>query len=93
MNAWSLFIAAALLATPLAGAVAQQSPAPAQPGMATVDKTPSATSNTPYGGPSPTATVPGGTGRTVVPGNNSTVAGDSAGTAKTQTGGGGGGSK
>ena len=63
------------MAVPLAGAMAQQ---PAQTGDA-VNNRPSPAANNPK--------TPGATGRSVVPGDKSTIAGNKAATADTKSGG------
>jgi hypothetical protein len=60
---------------------------PATPGMRTGDISSASTPGGSYGGPATSSSKTGATGQTVVPGNNSTVAGDTSGTAKTKTGG------
>jgi len=89
----SFLLAAALASAPLVGAMAQANgptgnysgtqTSPAKPGSA-ASATASGlnTATTPYAAP----TAPGATGRTVVPGNNSSVAGDVKGTATAKTG-------
>lgn len=89
----SFLLAAALAAAPLMTAMAQGSnptgnytagqTSPAAPGTA-ASSTASGlnTATAPYAG----SKTPGSTGRTIVPGNNSSVAGDVHGTAAAKTG-------
>jgi hypothetical protein len=96
-----LLVAATLVAGPMAGALAQSNPAgnlgsnksvtaaPNTVDQAGPGKLHSAESNVVPAPPSPGATdrrVPGATGRTVVPGTNSSVAGDGRSTADTKAG-------
>ena len=96
-----LFVAAALAVAPVAAAVAQSNPTgnlgsnqsvTAAPG--TADNKAASGMNTAGVNAMPAVSsaaavnsaTPGGTGKTVVPGSNSSVAGDRAGTAATKTG-------
>jgi hypothetical protein len=85
MKARSLLPAALLALIPLTGAIAQST----GPNIK-ADSRKEATSIKEGSGET---TKPGATGRTVVPGSNSTVAGDSKSTADAKTGGTAGGSK
>lgn len=103
-NARALLLAAALVAAPLAGALAQSSPTgnygtnqstSASPG--TVDNKATSGLNAASSQHKPSTTtaaaanknVPGATGRTIVPGSSSTIAGDAPNTASAKTDGGG----
>ena len=85
MKATHLLTAALLAVAPITGALAQ--------GTGPNVKADSPKESTAIKEGSGDATKPGATGKTVVPGTNSTVAGDSKATAETKTGGTSGGSK
>lgn len=78
MRLWILAFAAFLATSPLCGAMAQQTTSP------TVGADSGKGSNAVKKGAAPN--MPGGTGTTVVPGSNSTVAGDRTATADAKTG-------
>jgi hypothetical protein len=79
----SIMLTASIMAMPVVGALAQTTTTTPPP---TADQS---RLGTPNAGPSamPYNSTPGGTGKTVVPGNNSTVSGDRQGTAASKAGG------